>query len=361
MDVISMTAKEKKKKIAELLELEENLIEARLLKRVKARTGREKQELLNLPKYLVWLETQIHNAAAELGSEEFRELTGVTDDRAKHLLALQVAKGKLYEAKVGVIEARRRSERTGGTTSQGRLNYIKSHKSKLFKTKYNSYHRRVSGYNDRFQPEPLLDDPSLAEVERMEISDLFWAGGSTLSHPEEPWANDLPTREGIQAFLSCRSAEEEMCCISREARQLSQWALEYQSKVDLVDPGAVDGTDVSGVIQKSLYAGLASETRRLWYNWNFDLIDVIRSTAVHLPSPLRLAHDQEIVGQWKDLMEIKFGHWEHTLVRIAVPDLSDIYSQMEAEVEEEELLAPEDFDMGEDDDALTCIYLIYTH
>ncbi|EGF97524.1 uncharacterized protein MELLADRAFT_69927 [Melampsora larici-populina 98AG31] len=222
------------------------------LKRVKARTGREKQELLNLPKSLVRLETQIHNAAAELGSEEFRELTGLTDDRAKPLLALQVAKGKLYEAKIFFratdFVAYVCSGDEPGTTSQGRLNYIKSHKSKMFKSKYNSYHRR-----------------------------------------------------------------------------------------------------------KYLHAGLTSDTRRLWYNWNFDFIDVIRSTAVHLPSPLRLGHDQEIVSKWKDLMEVKFEHWDRTLARMGVPDVAvpdverDLLAEMEAEAEEEELFAPEDFELGEDD------------
>ncbi|EGG01200.1 uncharacterized protein MELLADRAFT_92702 [Melampsora larici-populina 98AG31] len=88
MDVISRTAREKKERMIDLLNMEEKLIEARedlrklKLKKKRARTGREKQELLNIPQSLVLMETQIHNAAAELGTQEFLELTGLTGNTA---------------------------------------------------------------------------------------------------------------------------------------------------------------------------------------------------------------------------------------------------------------------------------------
>lgn len=121
------------------------------------------------------------------------------------------------------------------------MSYVKSYKNKVFKRKYNTYHRRVKDYNDRFSPTPLIEDPALDDVERMDVSDLFWSGGSTLSHPGEPWASDLPTREGIQFFLSLRSSKEELCRIAREARQLAQWAIDYQARIDSVNRKSVDG------------------------------------------------------------------------------------------------------------------------
>ncbi|KAH9807272.1 hypothetical protein DFH28DRAFT_1088079 [Melampsora americana] len=363
MDVISVTARKKKERMIELLDLEEKLFEARedlrklKLKRVRARTGREKQDLLNLPKSLVLLETQIHNAAAELGTDEFLELTGLSDDRAKPLLALQVAKSKLYEARVGVIEARRRAERTSGSTSQARMSEIKSHKNKAFKKKYNSYHRRVKAYNDRFTPRPLLDDPSLAEVERMEITDLFWSGGSSLSHPGEPWASDVPTREGIQLYLTLRSSQEELRRIAREVRHLTQWAVDYQAKIDSINQEAADGINERQANVISLHFGLSKDIRRLWFHWNADLVNLIRTTAVYLSSPTRLAHDQVLVTKWKTLMEGQFGHWEQALARIdEAEEERDLTGEEEAEVEEEDLYTSENFEMEEDGFEYVCIY-----
>ncbi|KAH9808531.1 hypothetical protein DFH28DRAFT_909133 [Melampsora americana] len=365
MDVISATARQKRERMAELLEMEEELIETReklrrlKLKRVRARTGREKRDLLNIPKSLGLLEAQIHAAAAELGTQEFLELTGMSDDRAKPLLALQVAKGKLYEARVGVIEARRRAERTTGTTSQTQLNQIKSQKNKILQKKYRSHHRRVQAYNERFTPSPLIPDPSLADVERMDLSDPFWSGGSTLSHPEEPWASDLPTRDGIQAFLAHRSSKEELCRIAREARQLTQWALDYQSKIDSVRPQVDEGMSDSNQTCSSLHLGLSKVARQLWYKWGSDLIHVIRSTAIFLPSVGRLTYNQKLIKEWKELMEVQFGHWDQLLARLTVVEVHavveverDMVAEGEAQAEEDELIPPENFDLEQEDDTL---------
>ena len=105
-------------------------------KRRRARTGAEKEALLNLPATLAQLEVKIQQIACELGSQEFRELTGTsgiiftlvihwgqtpgvltpksnfTDNRATSLLAVQVAKAQLYCAKVGVLETYKQADRT---------------------------------------------------------------------------------------------------------------------------------------------------------------------------------------------------------------------------------------------------------
>lgn len=105
-------------------------------KRRRARTSGEKDELLNLPATLATLEVKIQQIAQELGTQEFRELTGTSgastgfpqaknhgnlllninliDHRATSLLAVQVAKGQLYCAKVGVVEAYKQADRTKG-------------------------------------------------------------------------------------------------------------------------------------------------------------------------------------------------------------------------------------------------------
>ena len=47
-------------------------------KRRRARTVNEKEALLNLPATLATLEVKIQQIAEELGSQEFRELTGTS-------------------------------------------------------------------------------------------------------------------------------------------------------------------------------------------------------------------------------------------------------------------------------------------
>lgn len=101
----------------------------------------ERLELLNIPKSLVLLEQQMEELVLRLGTHDFLELTGVSgwsildkydfrfgsgqnpplticshpDNRAKPLLAIQLVKAKLYEAKVGVVEAYWRAEWNTGT------------------------------------------------------------------------------------------------------------------------------------------------------------------------------------------------------------------------------------------------------
>lgn len=74
-------------------------------------------------------------------------------------------------------------------------------------------------------------DPTFDEVESMAVTDPFWDLGG-LSHPDEPWATNKYTREGIQAYLLRRAAKEELKRIARECRQMVLWALEYQLKID---------------------------------------------------------------------------------------------------------------------------------
>lgn len=65
----------------------------------------------------------------------------------------------------------------------------------------------------------------------MPVTDIFWDLGG-LSHPDEAWASNKHTQEGIRLYLLWRAAKEELKRIARETRQLIRWALEYQVKLD---------------------------------------------------------------------------------------------------------------------------------
>lgn len=110
---------------------------------------------------------------------------------------------------------------------------MRNKKKKLLKKKYNTYHRNVSKYNENRRRNSRIPDPSFEEVEEMPVTDEFWDLGA-LTHPAEDWATNKHTKAGIQAFLLKRAAVEELRRISRETRQLIEWALAYQLKIDNV-------------------------------------------------------------------------------------------------------------------------------
>lgn len=69
----------------------------------------------------------------------------------------------------------------------------------------------------------------------MDLEDPFWNEGA-LSHPDEPWAICQSTKEGIVAFRSKQSCEEEMRRLGREIRQMMLWGIDYQVRVDNTRP-----------------------------------------------------------------------------------------------------------------------------
>lgn len=102
---------------------------------------------------------------------------------------------------------------------------------KQLRLKHQTYLRRVKDFNKRFKPDRPLPDPTYDEVECMAITDPFWDGGH-LSHPDEPWASEAETKDGIQAFLTSRGCREELSRIGCEVRHLLKWACQYQHKLD---------------------------------------------------------------------------------------------------------------------------------
>ncbi|EGG03357.1 uncharacterized protein MELLADRAFT_109383 [Melampsora larici-populina 98AG31] len=144
LNFITATTCRLKERLTVLLALEEDLIEARTeLANLEAstaplRTQEQQQELLDLPGTLTSLENQIQNLANALGSHQFRELTGMTDNRAKPLMLLQIAKSKLYHAKVECIEIRARAEGTTGHSTKVKDLERDSKLSHLFSTAFGS-------------------------------------------------------------------------------------------------------------------------------------------------------------------------------------------------------------------------------
>ncbi|EGG06741.1 uncharacterized protein MELLADRAFT_106450 [Melampsora larici-populina 98AG31] len=98
-------------KLAHLVDLEETLhqsqLELRDLRRKRRCTRNEADErrILRLPETLTLFEEEIDSLIDELGAEEFRNIPGADTTRGRAMIRLRVSKGRLYDAKVGVLEA----------------------------------------------------------------------------------------------------------------------------------------------------------------------------------------------------------------------------------------------------------------
>ncbi|EGG05306.1 uncharacterized protein MELLADRAFT_87958 [Melampsora larici-populina 98AG31] len=101
-------------RLVELLDLEAEVKDAhdelRRLRRKRRRnwTDDEVESSLTLPASIVELEKSIADVTEELGSPEFRRLRASTGKKAEALIRVRLAKMKLYEAKVGIVEAQKK-------------------------------------------------------------------------------------------------------------------------------------------------------------------------------------------------------------------------------------------------------------
>ncbi|EGF97133.1 uncharacterized protein MELLADRAFT_87766 [Melampsora larici-populina 98AG31] len=120
LDIIEESQNEKREKLGVLLTLEEGLhvalqrLEALRATRRRARTQAERNELVALPATVADFEEHIHAVVTELGGNEFQNILGLTSIQTNASLTITIARAKMYEARVGVIEARLRQHRNTG-------------------------------------------------------------------------------------------------------------------------------------------------------------------------------------------------------------------------------------------------------
>lgn len=114
-------------------------------------------------------------------------------------------------------------------------------KTAILKSKTETYLRHAKKYNNQFKPQHRLREPTFDEVQAMDILDPFW-DEVALNHPDEPWSSCQHTKDGILAFRSQRSCQEELRRLGREVRQLMLWAIDYQARVEASEPTVANGT-----------------------------------------------------------------------------------------------------------------------
>ncbi|KAH9822477.1 hypothetical protein DFH28DRAFT_881650 [Melampsora americana] len=308
LKAINVKTKEKRARVEVLVQLEEDLIQARnqLLDldphNVPIRTVEHRNHLLNLPRSLANLEAKVQELAEELGNAELVHAQRGGNNRIKALLTVQVSMGFLYEAKYDVVQHRAHAA------------------------------TRTAKYNAQFDPAQRLREPTFDEVLNMDILDPFW-DEVALNHPDEPWSSCQSTKEGIMAFRSQRSCEEELRRLGREVRQLMLWGLDHQSRIDAAKPNVEANGTVRAVEWNSIYIGLAKTACRLWRRWQHGLLDVLNSTSKYVDSSRDI--DRNLVVQWSEMVSRTSRLWEDIQV-------APIFWENDPEdkVEEEERLPP---------------------
>ncbi|KAH9809243.1 hypothetical protein DFH28DRAFT_1111982 [Melampsora americana] len=226
-------------KLAHLVDLEENLqqsqLELRDLRRKCRRTRNQADErrMLRLPDTLTIIEEEIDSVIDELGAEEFRSIPGAGSQEGRAMIQLRVSKGRLYEAKFGVLEAKKQAnERSGTRHLQRHLKLLRSKEAELRK-KYVTFERQASAYNASFPNQTPINFPDFEQVKSTPIEDQFWDFGR-LTHPEEAWATNSTLQDGIKWYLEVTHSEDELRRIGRECRQSIRWAVEtYKKLMDL--------------------------------------------------------------------------------------------------------------------------------
>ncbi|KAH9809610.1 hypothetical protein DFH28DRAFT_904324 [Melampsora americana] len=300
-------------KLAHLVDLEENLHEAQSVlelrdlrrKRRRTRSQADEQRILRLPDTLTIIEEQIDLLIDELGSDEFRNVPGANSNLGRALIRLQVSKGRLYEAKVGVLEEAKQE-------SQLRKKFV-------------TFERQVLAFNGSFPDATPMECPEFNEVKSTPIEDRFWDFGR-LTHPEEAWAKDVKLQDGIKWYLEVTHSEDELRRIGRECRQSIEWAIKTYKKLmdlkevifsrndsldddnnkwvmELVTPNKTHCLRLLLESREVLIALFSNEIQmhtRLWMTWNCGISRVLSGTSYCTNLPV--ADEAFLKTSWTNLM-----------------------------------------------------------
>lgn len=122
-------------------------------------------------------------------------------------------------------------------------------KQSALKTKYNTFQRLVNSFNLDF-PEAVPFQCSTFEIIKgLSVYDAFWDVGQ-LTHPNEAWAIDKKTQDGIQAHLTMTHALDELSRVGRECRQMIKWSLLVDERASVLR-AALENEGKGAVVIKS--------------------------------------------------------------------------------------------------------------
>ncbi|KAH9818425.1 hypothetical protein DFH28DRAFT_888429 [Melampsora americana] len=328
-------AKKLEEHLVDLLDLEEKLRDALSQlshlrrKRRHNQTDAEREAAMTLPTSIVAFETEIGKVVEQLGSEDSNII--IAGPKAQALIRVRLAKMKLYEAKVGIVVAQKRWDKSGqGTKVQQNLKDFMKKKQLSFKRKWDSYRSQVTCYN-AITPLSDLQFPTLDVAKGLPFEDIFWNVGP-LSHPLERWAVDKGTIEGIQSYLKHRSSCQELRRIGREIRQMVSAAIKTQQKLDdmsvkcssdwdfgnegkalieMVQSGqriSKDVWEVSVEVLKTVHDNQWQSYSRKWMAWNSDMGWLLCTTLRYTKSSVD--QNEVLIRCWNGLVSRAKVMWE---------------------------------------------------
>ncbi|KAH9806805.1 hypothetical protein DFH28DRAFT_919259 [Melampsora americana] len=320
------------KLLAKLIDFEEQLHTAHeKVRQIRSRRRNQRSaediaDLENLPSSIVLIETTIDEVVHELGGDQFKNHPAIRDHKARGAIRVQVAKVKLFEAKVGIIELQRDwDEPRQGTRSQQRYKDLMTSKQKVMKQRHTAYIRQVKKYNTHCHRNDRLPLPTLQSVKAWPIEDQFWDIGH-LTHPNEPWAIHRETRLGIEAYLRERSCQEEFRRIAIEVRQMIRSALQRNKRLRQFLVQISEGWDPASAhrirpiklvhqtnmisqhlweesvsVLKIIHKTSVLKESRTWMIWDSHILSLILKTQKY--SDTTPESDNELLSAWRELID----------------------------------------------------------
>ncbi|KAH9820358.1 hypothetical protein DFH28DRAFT_885041, partial [Melampsora americana] len=223
-----------KRELETLLDLEEQLINAhkklKLLqaKNCQSQTKAEQESLRQLPDTLALFEEQIELLMRRLGSGDF---SIGSDAQGRGLIRIQLARIKLLEAKAGIVEVQNEWDQRGlGCQKHELYRILMKGKQDQFKRKYETFQTQINNYKESYPTSNMEPCAPIEELQALPLDDVYWNVGN-LTHPNEAWASDTITQEGIQDWRNLQRANEELQRVAREVRRMLKWAIEMDDKL----------------------------------------------------------------------------------------------------------------------------------
>ncbi|KAH9809640.1 hypothetical protein DFH28DRAFT_933554 [Melampsora americana] len=258
---------------------------------------------------------------------------------------------RLYEAKVGIVEAQKKWDKrvkasfyffqslqhifklensfTLGKKAQKGLKILMNKKQLMFKRKWACYQDQVSQFKSIW-PVSRPVCPSLDEAKKLQFEDIFWNVGA-LAHPTEKWAVDPGTIEGIQVFLQHRSCNYDAVNGGRDL-------------IELVQPGqriAKDARDVNVEVLKSLHDNLRQKHCRTWMNWNSNIVELLQRSYVY--TRMTAEEIDLLINRWEGLVSRGKSTWE----RIVNAESVESTALDELKIFEQDMLHGEEDDVAQ--------------
>ncbi|KAH9807709.1 hypothetical protein DFH28DRAFT_1202125, partial [Melampsora americana] len=179
-------------------------------------------------------------------------------------------------------------------------------KQAILKVKYKTFEQNVKKFNIDFPTNDPVVCPPFDEMKSLSLADRFWDVGQ-LTHPDQPWAVDQDTQDGIRAYLDMTHTRDELHRIARECRQCINWALEMEEKTNKWIVSVVrskillpaDRLKKSRQILRSLHLRNEQELARLVIFWNCGMLDLLSKTKTYCQ--LTDQEEEDLKIRWSNL------------------------------------------------------------